>query len=217
MTEKLDSALARLERLLPLRQQQIECGESIKRLHQAVLRSFVRRGHIMSTEDMAQHIEEPDDAIDTLRRSGLVVFSDRGDPIGAYPFTMELRDHRVQVNGHQVHVMCALDALAVSPMFGMDTRIESRCDVTGELISIGQSGTRIENPDEIGAVRLGIDWGAADSNSCCANSLCRQMVFLRDSDVAKRWLANGSKDREVFTLPEAVEFARRFFVPLISG
>lgn len=217
MTGKLDKALARLQRLLPLKQRQIECGDQIGRLHRAILRSFVTNGRMLTTEEMAQYTDDLNAALDMLRISGMVVFSDAGDPVGAYPFTTEVREHRVRVNGHQVHVMCALDALAVSPMFELNTQTESRCDMSGDPVSIRQSGTRIENPDEIGAVHLGIDWGAADSNSCCANSLCRQMIFLRDREAVRQWLADGSNEREFFTLPEAVEFARRFFVPLLSG
>ena len=35
-------------------------------------------------------------------------------------------------------------------------------------------------------------------------------------EIAQEWLADRSGGKEVFTLPEAVEFAGRFFVPLVS-
>ena len=216
MNAKLENALKRLQRILPLKQRQNVCGKQIRELHQQVLRSFVIRGRILTREEMAQHVSNLEDAVSVLRSSDMVTFSGDGNPVGAYPFTMEAREHKVRVNRHQVYAMCALDALAVSPMFGMKTQINSRCRVTGDPVNIQQSGKTIENPDETGDVHFGIDWGAADADSPCANSLCMEMIFLRDSDVARQWLGDDSEDREIFTLPEAVEFACRFFVPLIS-
>lgn len=43
-----------------------------------------------------------------------------------------------------------------------------------------------------------------------------QMMFLRDGAVARQWLAQDAANREIFSLPEAVEFASRLFVPLMS-
>jgi len=62
---------------------------------------------------------------------------------------------------------------------------------------------------------FGIIWGAAAGNSCCADSLCMEMMFLRDSEIAQRWLADDPDNRELFTLPEAIEFGGRFFAPLL--
>jgi mercuric reductase len=216
MNEKLESALKHLQKILPLSDRQQECSKQIRELHQEVLRSFPARGRILTRKEMAQHVSDLDDAIDVLRTNDMVVFSGNGEPVGAYPFTMEARGFQVQVNGHQVHAMCALDSLAVSPMFGMTTHITSRCRVTDAPIDIHQSGKTIDNADEAGDVHVGIAWNAADAASCCAASLCMEMIFLEDGNIAQQWLAKDSDNREIFTLPEAVEFASRFFVPLVS-
>jgi hypothetical protein len=71
--------------------------------------------------------------------------------------------------------------------------------------------------DDTGAVCFGIDWGTVESDSCCADSLCMEMLFLKDNKIAQQWLKNNPKGREVFTLKQAVEFASRFFVPLMSN
>lgn len=68
------------------------------------------------------------------------------------------------------------------------------------------------NINDVRHVRFGITWSATDADSCCTDSLCREMVFLRDHQAAQQWLADSSLDREVFTLKEAVEFADRFLV-----
>jgi mercuric reductase len=166
---------------------------------------------------MAQQVSDVDAAINILQSNDMVVFGEDGEPTGAYPFTIEAREHQILVNGYQVHAMCALDALAVSPMFGIDTEINSQCRVTSDPIHIQQASKTIKNMNETGDVHFGIVWGAAEGSSCCADSLCMEMIFLRDGGVAEQWLAEAPENREIFTLPESVEFASEFFVPLMRN
>jgi len=216
MTAKLEKALNRLKSILPLKEKQDACSKQIKELHQQVLHSFVDKGRILTREEMKQYVSNLEDAINVLKEADMVVFSDDGNPVGAYPFTMEAREHVVQVNGHQVYAMCALDALSGSPMFGVETQINSQCRVTGDPVSIRQTGKKILNQDDAGDIQFGIIWGAANTDSCCADSLCMEMMFLKDSEIARQWLAGDPRSREVFTLQEAIEFGSRFFVPLVS-
>jgi mercuric reductase len=216
MTEKLEKALDRLKSILPLKERQDACSKQIKELHQRILRSFVDKGRILSKEEMAEHICDLEEAISVLKENDMVVFCKNGEPLGAYPFTMEAREHAVRVHGHLVYAMCALDALSVSPMFGVATQITSQCRVTGDHLNIQQSGNKILNLHKAGDIHLGIYWGAANRDSCIADSLCMEMMFLRDREIARQWLAEDSDNREVFTLQEGVEFGGRFFAPLLS-
>jgi mercuric reductase len=216
MDDKLENALKRLQTILPLKASQDECGPELKRLHRQLLRSFVDNGRILSRQEMAQWVSDVPKAADELSKRDMVTFSASGEPEGAYPFTMSEREHKVQVNGHQLHAMCALDALAVAPMFDETTRVSSQCRVTGAPVVINMSGETIQNSDEMGDIRFGIAWGAADEGACCADSLCMEMIFIRDEETAQQWLADAVGDKEVFTLQEAVQFASRFFVPLLS-
>jgi len=216
MNEKLETALNRLKQILPLKERQDLCPLEIKSLHQKTLRSFVENGSSLTREEMEQQVSDVDEAVTVLQSNDMVVFGEDGEPIGAYPFTMEKREHKILVNGYQVHAMCALDALAVSPMFSMDTEINSQCRVTGDPVRIQQSGTTIENVDEAGGVYFGIVWGAAEGGSCCADSLCMEMIFLKDDGIAQQWLAEDPTNREIFTLQDSVEFSNLFFVPLMA-
>lgn len=216
MNAKVDNALKRLTSILPLQARQQDCNAEIQALHRQILASFVTQGRILSREQIAEHVSDLEEAISILKSHDLVVFSENGDPVGAYPFTMDAREHVVRINGHKVYAMCALDALAVSPMFGMKTQITSRCRITGDPVRIQQSGETIENPDEAGDIHFGIIWGAENADSCCADSLCMEMMFLKDGETARQWLATDPVNTEVFTLQEAVEFGARFFVPLMS-
>jgi hypothetical protein len=216
MTPKVEKALNRLETILPLKERQNDCGKQIKELHQQIIRSFVDKGRILAREEMEHYVSNLEDAVNILKERDMVVFAGDGEPLGAYPFTMHETEHTVQVNGHRVHAMCALDALAVGPMFKEETQVVSRCRVTGDAVSIHQAGNTILNTDEAGGVCFGIIWGAANADISCADSLCTEMMFLRDGETARQWLADDPKNREVFTLQEAVEFGDRFFTPLVS-
>jgi mercuric reductase len=216
MDPKVETALNRLNSILPLKQRQDDCNQQIKELHQQILRSFIDRGRILTRKEMQQRVSNLEETVKTFKEKDMVIFSEDDKPVGAYPFTMEAREHNIRVNGHQVYAMCALDALAVAPMFGMDTQITSRCSITGDPVYIQQSGKIIVNLDEAGDIRFGIAWSAANADLCCADSLCLEMIFLRDGETAQRWLADGPENREVFSLRDAVEFGDRFFSPLLA-
>jgi len=147
-----------------------------------------------------------------IAENRLIVLDADGNPSGAYPFTSEEREHKVQINGVTVHCMCALDALAVSPMFKRPSVIDSRCRVTGSPVSLEQNGADF-NDGTVGAW-FGINWGAAATDTVCAESLCMEMIFLINETVARGWLAESPDTREIFDLPAAVAFAAGFFVPL---
>ncbi|MCB8926805.1 MAG: alkylmercury lyase family protein [Ardenticatenaceae bacterium] len=215
MNKKLTIALKRLNTILPLKKNQDNCTAEIKELHQQILRSFVTNGRILTKEEMVLWVDDIPEAINVLSQHDMVTVSGSGEPIGAYPFTMTERVHEVHVNGHQVHAMCALDALAIGPMFKETTQITSQCAVTDAPVKIEMSGETILNLAEVQDVHFGIAWDAANAASCCADSLCLEMIFLRDTETAQQWLADDSDGREVFTLQEAVRFASQFFVPLL--
>ncbi|MBF0252715.1 MAG: hypothetical protein HQL29_02770 [Candidatus Omnitrophica bacterium] len=216
--DKVTNGLNKLNAVLPLKERQDKVDPSIKKAHKAILTAYVEKGRTLSKGELAKIVDNVDDAVKILNENDMVVFDKNNEPIGAYPFTMEQREHKISVNGNLVHAMCALDSLGVSPMFDYEVEINSKCRVTGEPIKIKQKKLEILNPEENKDTKFGIIWAAAEGScSCCANSLCMEMMYLKDGNVAEKWLAEDSKNREVYTLPEAVEFSSRFFAPLIKG
>ena len=95
----------------------------------------------------------------------------------------------------------------------MPTIIDSQCRATGEKIHIEQHGVSFTG----GTLDawFGINWGAARDDITCAESLCMEMMFLKDAETARNWLEADPNNREIFTLQEAVEFGARFFSPLL--
>ena len=92
----------------------------------------------MAKERMTLYSDNVEDALDVLIANELIVVNDKEELIGAYPFIMEDRENKVIVNSHVVNTMCALDALAVSPMYGINTVIRSKCRSTGFALEIKQ-------------------------------------------------------------------------------
>ena len=62
--------------------------------------------------------------------------------------------------------MYALDALAISPMYNLNTHIDSKRHVTGDKISIDQFDQEVLNKNENEEVHFGLNWNSAANNIC---------------------------------------------------
>jgi len=215
MGAKVQRAVDRLNKILPLAERQKKLSGELAGVYRLILNSYVELGRTLNKSEIAGHVDNIEEAINVLRDNDMVVFDQNDEPVGAYPFTMEQREHKVEVNGYTVHSMCALDALAISPMFDIGTHIDSICHVSGEHISIDQLDQAVLNMDENKNLHFGINWNSA-TNNCCATSLCTEMIFLKDKETATTWLSQDAESRVVFTLNEAIDFGTRFFKPLVQ-
>ncbi len=212
MNDKVNTALQRLDSILPLLTGLQSLSGEEAGLYCKLLDSYVERGRTLSRDEVAGLVDDAGQALGHIVDSKLIVLDAEGNPAGAYPFTSEQREHKVHINGVTAHCMCALDALAVSPMFDRPTVIDSVCRVSGEPIHIEQQGTGFSG-GTLDAC-FGIDWGAAADDAVVAESLCLEMMFLASEEIARQWLAESPATRETFDLESAVEFAAAFFVPL---
>ncbi|MBT4499103.1 MAG: hypothetical protein HOC74_15345 [Gemmatimonadetes bacterium] len=213
----IDEAVHRLHDRLPLKGRQRQLDKELLQIHKAILRSFVERGYPLRKKEIAGMLSDTDvtKALVRLCEDDLLILDTQSEePIGAYPMTMENTPHRLIVNGHEIHAMCALDALAVSPMFGIETQIDSHCHISGEPIYLRQKEMEILEAKPSLDVHVGIRWQTP--TTCAAHSLCLEMIFLGDRDRMKEWQGSEMESREVFVLHEAVEFAAAFFVPLME-
>lgn len=212
MNTKVSAALKQLDSILPLLTGLKSLSNENAALYCRLINSYVQRGYVLTRQELGLLNNDAEQALNIIADSNLIVIDAEANPLGAYPFTSEEREHKVHVNGVTVHCMCALDALAVSPMFKLPTVIDSLCRVSGEDVHIEQHGTDFSAGTL--DVWFGINWGAAATELACAESLCMEMMFLSSQSVADDWLAGSPDTREIFDLPSAVEFAAGFFVPL---
>lgn len=216
MTDKINKALEQLNCILPLVKNQNDLSPEDAHVHITILNSYAMQGREPSLSELAGLSNNISATLAKLQKLDLIVLNDDGQVRGAYPFTSEDRIHQVTIGQHTVHCMCALDSLAVSPMFQMPTHIRSKCVVSGVDIDIQQNVDRVLNADDNREVYFAIDWGAANGNVSCADSLCGYMDFIKGDALAKEWQAK-SKDYEAFKLDEAIEFASQFFSPLMRS
>ncbi len=215
MDPKVETALQRLDSILPLLSGLQSLSSEDTALYCKLLNSYVHEGRTLTRAEVEAFTDDAEQALNNVVASKLIVLDADGNPAGAYPFTSQEREHRVLIHGVTAHCMCALDALSVSPMFNTPTTIDSKCRVTNEWIHLEQSGTGFTG----GTLDawFGIDWGAAENDIVCAESLCLEMMFLANEQVAKQWLAESPDTREIFDLHSAVKFAAAFFVPLAEN
>lgn len=212
----IDDALERLNTLLPLKARQDRLTAPLHGLHRNILYGFAERGAPLSRQDVAALVgpEQLDEALQRLDDDDLIVLSgDRQTIVGAYPFSAQERHHRVTVNDRTVHAMCALDALSVAPMFDTATRISSSCHVSAAPIDIAMQGDSLLSASPQRPL-VGVRW--QDTSGCAAQSLCLEMVFLRDRATAAAWHPGHDNETSLFELPEAIKFGAAFFRPLLA-
>lgn len=209
-------AVERLSALLPLAARQRSLPPVWASLHRAILRSLASCGRTPERAAIAAMLPKGgiDEALARLAADDLIVLDGTGPEVaGAYPLTTGNTPFRLEVEGVKINAMCALDALAVGPMFGAVVDVASLCHVTGQPVRLRLERDSIVHAEPSSDVRVGIAW----QNPCghAAHSLCREMVFLLDGFVARNWQHKDSANRSLFTLAEAVDLATRFFAPLL--
>lgn len=212
----VEQAIERLHSQLPLRARQQALSPELVKVHRAILRSFIEQGGPLKSAEIAPMVADGDaaGALKRLSDDDLVVLDRTGqEPVGAYPMTVSDTPYRVQVAGHGFHAMCALDALSIAPMYDQEVRIESRCHVTGDPVTIVQRGMGIVEARPSRDVRVGIHW--QNPSGAAAHSMCLEMIFLRDAETAVKWQGGDIDNLAVFTLDEAVAFGAGFFKPLV--
>ncbi len=211
---KIKNAIARLEQNLPIRHNQTRLSPALRQLHQAILRYYLEHGKAPGANDL-KPVQDWASSIRQLAAEHIIVLSDAGEITGAYPLVNETRNFRVITRHGPVNAMCAFDALAVSSMFSLPTRIESRCQLSNRSIVIEQYDDDISTIEPQEPVFAAINWGAAAGASSCSATLCCEMIFIVGEDKATSWQNEAPDSRELFELNEAHAFISAVFVPLM--
>jgi hypothetical protein len=159
-----------------------------KAVHQVILRTFATTGQPPAASDLAavtagsgRTSAEVLKALHDLDAIGLD--ADRRIAV-AYPFSTDPTRHRVQIaNQVNVHAMCAIDALGIAPMLGLDTRINSTDATTGQPVTVTtiEGRTSWYPPDAVAFI------GATAGASPSAGSCCNYLNFFTDEAAAKEW------------------------------
>jgi len=134
----------------------------------------------------------------------------------AYPFTESVTGHRVKLNGHTLHALCAIDALGVADMYETDTAISSPCAHCGETIHVktAESGNTLQSFSPGGAVI----WYDFAYDRSAASSCCPAIAFFCSDEHLQHWLDFQKVRREGIrlTMGEALEVGRAIFGPVLA-
>jgi len=217
LNENVQQGLKKLNSLLPLKRRQQSLDEKSLTIHRAFLKTLVEEGRAMTKSDMKELLRASDQEINgivvKLKELDLLVLSCCGAPVGSYPVTTEPTPHTVIIRGVKINAMCALDSLAVAPMYSCDVIIDSRCHVTQEPIHIEQREYEITETEPSQDIHFGVSWNTP-ACGCSAHSPCTEMVFIKNKKTAERWKEEDCCNRDIYNLQDSVHFAAAFFVPL---
>lgn len=213
---KVKQALERLARILPLKSRLDDLDRCTAKIYFAVLNGFYQQGRAPTIRQLQEIDVNALAMLEHLVELDMLTQQESGEIKGCYPFTMEQRVHQILINGFHVHAMCALDALAPSCMFECYSEIDSVCAVTAAPVHIELDKQRVLNADSAAGVYFGINWMAANSCCSCSDSLCTEMLFLKDLETAQAWLDEDHVNREIFNLEDAIAFSCGFFKPLMQ-
>lgn len=134
----------------------------------------------------------------------------------AYPFTEFVTGHRVELNGHAFHALCAIDALGVADMYDADTAISSPCVHCGETIRArtAHKGSAMQSFFPVSAV-VWYDFAYAGT---AASSCCPAIAFFCSVEHLQQWLDLQKVRREGIRLSmdEALQVGRAIFGPVLA-
>lgn len=133
----------------------------------------------------------------------------------AYPFTESATGHRVELNGHAFHALCAIDALGVADMYGADITISSPCHDCGENIHVKTTavGQALQSVSPASTVI----WYDFAYDGSAAVSCCPAIVFFCTNEHLQQWLnaQTPRRDGVRLTVDEALEVGRAIFRPVL--
>ena len=160
-------ALKRLQKILPLAERQRRLPPPLVEAHQAVLRSLMEYGRPPSIQEVGAMVGgDGGAAIAELARNDLVVLDHDGTSVGgAYPMTTADTLHSLLIGEQRINAMCALDALAVAPMFDTEVSIDSVCQLSGDSICLVQKGREVVTASPTEGIHVGVRWGPVGNDA----------------------------------------------------
>ena len=161
------------------------------------------------TEEVSGTLEGPDFAPLLYRDDGerIVGFGGLGVP------QLGETVHRLHVDRRELYAWCAGDALFLPSTLEREVRVESRCPVTDERISLTVSpqGYRDVDPPEAVMSMLTPEEVAARTSrgEDVIRSLCHFLFFFASEEAAREWTAEHP-GTVTFPIEEGFELGRRW-------
>ena len=110
---QVENAINRLGKILPIKHRLDALDAASASVYLAVVNGFYNQGRAPTLEELQAAEPNAEAIVAQLAGQDMLTLDETGQVKGCYPFTMEQRVHRININGHTVQAMCALDALSV--------------------------------------------------------------------------------------------------------
>lgn len=168
-----------------------------KAVHRQILHTFATTGHAPESGDLTA----PDGAdlqkvLRELHDYDVIQLSSENNIRAAYPFSSVPTPHVVAIGGGpHVYAMCAIDALGMSAMLGIDTVITTADPVSGDPITVAiHNEHALWRPDSAVAF-VGSDTTLTTADCCTpaeiavADRCCGAMNMFTGKGNAEEWMA----------------------------
>lgn len=191
-----------------------------RQLHHALLRAFPRFGGpppgAWLAEQAARVGLAPSSALAGLAAKDVIQLNPQtGAIVAAYPYSGVPTAHRVQVaGGEPVYSMCAIDALGIPFMLGMDATVTSTDPITGDTIRIIVDGVQATwEPPSACMVA-----GCVEGDGPISTTLCPMVNFFASPTSADAYrAAHPEVDGHVLDQAAAVRSGQRTFGTMLTA
>jgi mercuric reductase len=193
-----------------------DLAQAHRRLHEAILLGYLKSGRAPARAQLSAWFTGPIEiALEDLVRRDLIVL-DKGEVVGAYPFTSRPSRHKVSISGQEINAMCAIDALGAGAMAGHDAQLRSQCAFCGDAIDIGiiNGGLSI---DKVAPSKALVWAGLKEVAGCAADTQCRAILLFCDEQHLQEWQqAATSEDGYQLTPEQAMQAGAAIFRPFLT-
>jgi hypothetical protein len=195
---------------------QVELRPEVRALHREVLRAFLTTGVRPHRQNLAlADGVDRDEAFRRLRDADLVHLDADGYVRAAYPFCGRMTGHIVQLaDGPVVNAMCAIDALGIPLMTGLDALITSNGPDDAKPIRVERRGDRWRWTPGGTVVLLAQNSGRGSAADC----LCPATTFHTSRQGAEDYLRRHPElTGRVLDRVQAVDVSRWSFGSLLAS
>ncbi|MHB1566900.1 MAG: organomercurial lyase [Acidiferrobacter sp.] len=192
----INDTLTRLHAEFPLPARLHHEPQEVQAVYATILHRWIQEGHAPPLRDFVSAI------VQRLVERDTIVASPAG--LGCYPFSATDTGIRIAYGRHNIHAMCAIDALAIPSLVKDLGIISARCFQCQQPLTVivnGRGNLLSTIPESI---LVHYPRGSADSAAPCCRTLCPHIVFSCADCTAVD--TSG-----VLAIEEALAVAQRFF------
>lgn len=190
---------------------------SVRQVHHRLLRHFATTGAPPTADELASMAADAGDtvgaALDRLAADDLIAVDEHGRLVAAYPFSPTPTDHVVNLGEIRVYAMCAIDALGIAPMLGVNATIRSHDPHTGAPVTVTfTAGAGAFRPATAVVVYAANAAGGRSVDTCCST-----INFFAEARSAQAWIdTHRQLAATILDQPAALALGRDIFAPLLG-